>query len=57
MATVCLTHPFSSADINNIAAVEVCLACCAACFVGIIENLVEYFNRSVLFDYAMITTH
>ena len=27
------------------AAVEACLACCAECFVGIIENLVEYFNR------------
>ncbi|KAJ7218063.1 plasma-membrane choline transporter-domain-containing protein [Mycena pura] len=25
--------------------VEACLACCAACFVGIIESLVEYFNR------------
>ena len=22
-----------------------CLACCASCFVGIIEGLVEYFNR------------
>lgn len=26
-------------------AIEACLACCAECFVGIIENLVEYFNR------------
>ncbi|KAG5640765.1 hypothetical protein DXG03_007253 [Asterophora parasitica] len=25
--------------------VEACLACCAACFVGIIEGMVEYFNR------------
>ncbi|KAF8200821.1 plasma-membrane choline transporter-domain-containing protein [Pholiota molesta] len=25
--------------------VEACLACCAACFVGILQNLVEYFNR------------
>jgi len=26
-------------------AVEAALACCAACFVGILENMVEYFNR------------
>ncbi|KAG5652867.1 hypothetical protein H0H81_003297 [Sphagnurus paluster] len=25
--------------------VEACLACCAACFIGIIEGMVEYFNR------------
>lgn len=25
--------------------IEACLACCAACFVGFIESLVEYFNR------------
>ncbi|KAJ7901833.1 plasma-membrane choline transporter-domain-containing protein [Mycena olivaceomarginata] len=25
--------------------VEACLACCASCFVGIIESLVQYFNR------------
>lgn len=28
-----------------IQAVEVCLACCAECFIGVIENLVAYFNR------------
>lgn len=25
--------------------IEACLACCAACFVGFLESLVEYFNR------------
>ncbi|KAJ7287527.1 DUF580-domain-containing protein [Mycena rebaudengoi] len=29
--------------------VEACLACCAACFVGIIESLVEYFNSAALY--------
>ena len=32
---------------NYSVAVEACLACCAVCFVGCIENLVEYFNRCV----------
>lgn len=31
--------------INETPAVEACLACCAACFVGILQNLIEYFNR------------
>lgn len=30
-------------------AVEMCLACCAECFVGIIESLVAYFNRYACF--------
>jgi hypothetical protein len=34
-------------DNENSAAVEACLACCAMCFIGFIENLVEYFNRCV----------
>ncbi|KAJ7680327.1 plasma-membrane choline transporter-domain-containing protein [Mycena polygramma] len=33
--------------------VEACLACCAACFVGIIENLVEYFNRYAYIEIAL----
>lgn len=28
-----------------ISAVEACLACCAACFIGMLQSLVEYFNR------------
>jgi hypothetical protein len=41
-------------------AVEACLACCAACFVGIIEGMVEYFNRyclpSTTFNLMKFTT-
>lgn len=33
--------------------VEACLACCAACFVGIIENMVEYFNRYAYIEIAL----
>ncbi|KAJ7072323.1 plasma-membrane choline transporter-domain-containing protein [Mycena amicta] len=33
--------------------VEACLACCAACFIGIIENLVEYFNRYAYIEIAL----
>ncbi|KAJ6593905.1 integral to plasma membrane protein [Mycena capillaripes] len=33
--------------------VEACLACCAACFVGIIESLVEYFNRYAYIEIAL----
>jgi len=33
--------------------VEACLACCAACFVGIIEQLVEYFNRYAYIEIAL----
>ncbi|KAJ6625642.1 plasma-membrane choline transporter-domain-containing protein, partial [Mycena sp. CBHHK59/15] len=33
--------------------VEACLACCASCFVGIIESLVEYFNRYAYIEIAL----
>ncbi|KAF7315742.1 PPM-type phosphatase domain-containing protein [Mycena indigotica] len=33
--------------------VEACLACCAACFVGMIESLVEYFNRYAYIEIAL----
>lgn len=33
--------------------VEACLACCAACFVGILESLVEYFNRYAYIEIAL----
>ena len=33
--------------------VEACLACCAACFVGFIESLVEWFNRYAYIEIAL----
>ncbi|KAF8973281.1 plasma-membrane choline transporter-domain-containing protein [Flammula alnicola] len=33
--------------------IEACFACCAACFVGILENLVEYFNRYAYIEIAL----
>ncbi|KAK7472552.1 pH nine-sensitive protein 1 [Stygiomarasmius scandens] len=33
--------------------VEACLACCAACFIGCIENAVEYFNRYAYIEIAL----
>jgi len=33
--------------------VEVCLACCAACFIGCIESAVEYFNRYAYIEVAL----
>lgn len=34
-------------------AVEVCLACCAECFIGCIESMVQYFNRyAELFNFS-----
>ncbi|KAF5348744.1 hypothetical protein D9758_006837 [Tetrapyrgos nigripes] len=33
--------------------VEACLACCAACFIGFIENLVEYFNRYAYIEISL----
>lgn len=33
--------------------VEACLACCAACFIGIIEGMVEYFNRYAYIEIAL----
>ncbi|RDB16947.1 Protein PNS1 [Hypsizygus marmoreus] len=33
--------------------VEACLACCAACFVGLIERMVEYFNRYAYIEIAL----
>ncbi|KAJ7346621.1 plasma-membrane choline transporter-domain-containing protein [Mycena albidolilacea] len=33
--------------------VEACLACCASCFVGIIESLVQYFNRYAYIEIAL----
>lgn len=33
--------------------VEACLACCAACFIGCIENLVEYFNRYAYIEISL----
>ncbi|KAF8893351.1 plasma-membrane choline transporter-domain-containing protein [Infundibulicybe gibba] len=33
--------------------VEAILACCAACFVGIIESMVEYFNRYAYIEIAL----
>lgn len=33
--------------------VEACLACCAACFIGFIESLVEYFNRYAYIEIAL----
>jgi hypothetical protein len=33
--------------------VEALLACCAACFVGILENMVEYFNRYAYIQIAL----
>jgi len=39
-------------------AVEMCLACCAECFVGIIESLVAYFNRYACFaQLSLVATH
>ncbi|KAJ7581593.1 plasma-membrane choline transporter-domain-containing protein [Mycena floridula] len=35
--------------------VEACLACCAACFVGIIDRMVEYFNRLLMFFLILIS--
>jgi hypothetical protein len=33
--------------------VEACLACCAACFVGMLQSLVEYFNRYAYIEIAL----
>ncbi|KNZ80543.1 Protein PNS1 [Termitomyces sp. J132] len=33
--------------------VEACLACCAACFIGCIESLVEWFNRYAYIEIAL----
>ncbi|CAA7263158.1 unnamed protein product [Cyclocybe aegerita] len=33
--------------------VEACLACCAACFVGILQSMVEYFNRYAYIEIAL----
>jgi len=33
--------------------VEVCLACCAECFIGCIEGLVEWFNRYAYIEIAL----
>ncbi|KIK67433.1 hypothetical protein GYMLUDRAFT_37557 [Collybiopsis luxurians FD-317 M1] len=33
--------------------VQACLACCAACFLGCIENAVEYFNRYAYIEIAL----
>ncbi|KAH7924270.1 DUF580-domain-containing protein [Leucogyrophana mollusca] len=33
--------------------VEACLACCAECFVGCIENMVRYFNRYAYIEIAL----
>jgi len=33
--------------------VEACLACCAACFVGLLENAVEYFNRYAYIEISL----
>ena len=42
---MCLYHPIKLATNVLCLAIEACLACCAACFIGCIQNLVEYFNR------------
>lgn len=34
-------------------AVEACLACCAECFIGFLESLVEYFNRYAYIEIAL----
>jgi len=33
--------------------VEACLACCAECFVGCIEGMVQYFNRYAYIEIAL----
>ncbi|KDR75905.1 hypothetical protein GALMADRAFT_248683 [Galerina marginata CBS 339.88] len=33
--------------------IEACLACCAACFVGILQSMVEYFNRYAYIEIAL----
>ncbi|KAF8161084.1 plasma-membrane choline transporter-domain-containing protein [Crassisporium funariophilum] len=33
--------------------VEACLACCAACFIGILTSMVEYFNRYAYIEIAL----
>ncbi|KAI0320920.1 plasma-membrane choline transporter-domain-containing protein [Amylostereum chailletii] len=33
--------------------IEACLACCAECFVGCIENMVQYFNRYAYIEIAL----
>lgn len=33
--------------------VEACLACCASCFVGILQNMAEYFNRYAYIEIAL----
>ncbi|TFK75448.1 DUF580-domain-containing protein [Pluteus cervinus] len=33
--------------------VEMCLACCASCFVGILESMVEYFNKYAYIEIAL----
>ncbi|KAH7888708.1 plasma-membrane choline transporter-domain-containing protein [Phlebopus sp. FC_14] len=33
--------------------VEACLACCAECFIGCIESMVEYFNRYAYIEIAL----
>ncbi|KAF8518950.1 plasma-membrane choline transporter-domain-containing protein [Hysterangium stoloniferum] len=33
--------------------VEACLACCAQCLIGVIENLVQYFNRYAYIEIAL----
>ncbi|KAF8798723.1 integral to plasma membrane protein [Phlegmacium glaucopus] len=33
--------------------VEVCLACCASCFIGLLESTVEYFNRYAYIEIAL----
>lgn len=40
----------------NIAVVAI-LACCAACFVGCIEGLVEYFNKYAYIQIALYGTY
>lgn len=48
MAIVSCTRTLCVLSSNQTSAVEACLACCAECFVGCIERLVEYFNRYIL---------
>lgn len=43
----------SVADILLHTAVLAILACCAACFVGCIEGLVEYFNKYAYIEIAL----
>lgn len=54
--TSCVWLPgvkFIPLNLIHYIAVEACLACCAACFIGLLQSAVEYFNRYAYIEIGM----